>query len=118
MELPPDENLVQVKLGEQKLINYRATNNSGADNIGTAVFNVTPEIAGSYFNKMQCFCFSEQKLKSGETAEMPVVFFVDPAMAKDPDTKHIREITLSYTFYPSEPASTVGAASAPATLSN
>lgn len=96
----PSANTMQVRVGEPALATYVAVNNTSADSIGTAVFNVTPPEAGIYFNKIECFCFTEQALKPGQRVEMPVQFFVDPAMLDDLDAKGIREITLSYTFYP------------------
>ena len=89
-----------VKLGEQNMAHYRAVNISNRQLTGSAVFNVTPGSAGVYFNKIQCFCFTEQTLKRGESADLPVVFFVDPAIVSDPGTRSVKEITLSYTFYP------------------
>ena len=77
---------------------------SARETTGQAVFNVSPTQAGKYFNKIECFCFTEQTLKPGETVDMPVVFFVDPKIKQDPDTRDIDEITLSYTFYPVETA--------------
>ena len=104
---------MKVKLGEQAIAHYRATNTSGRELTGTAVFNVTPVAAGVYFNKIQCFCFTGQTLKPGESADLPVVFFVDPAIAEDPDASSIDTITLSYTFYPVEKPKSVSAVTPP-----
>ncbi|MEZ5924476.1 MAG: cytochrome c oxidase assembly protein [Hyphomicrobiaceae bacterium] len=98
----PDVTSVDVKLGENKLAFFKASNPTAAPLSGVATFNVTPEIAGAYFNKIQCFCFDQQTLKAGETVEMPVSFFVDPAILEEPGGADIKEITLSYTFYPSD----------------
>ena len=100
----PVQRTVKVVPGERFQATYRATNLVARPSAGTATFNVSPGIAGKYFNKIECFCFSEQLLKGGEKVDMPVVFFVDPKIAEDPDTSHIEEITLSYTFYPVETA--------------
>jgi cytochrome c oxidase assembly protein subunit 11 len=99
----PGQPTLQVKIGEPSLIHYVAVNTTGHDTTGTAVFNVSPPEAGLYFNKIECFCFTEQNLKAGQRAEMPVQFFIDPAILQDPDARGIREITLSYTFYPATP---------------
>ena len=96
----PIERTVDVKIGENILAFYRATNPSDQPVTGTATFNVAPEAAGRYFNKIECFCFTEQTLKAGESVEMPVSFFVDPEIMNDSDARHISQITLSYTFYP------------------
>ena len=96
----PTERTVDVKIGENRLAFYRATNPSDEPVKGTATFNVAPEAAGRYFNKIECFCFTEQLLKAGESVEMPVSFFVDPEIMNDSDARHISQITLSYTFYP------------------
>lgn len=98
----PTERTVDVKIGENKLAFYRASNSSDQPVTGTASFNVAPEAAGRYFNKIECFCFTEQTLKPGESVEMPVSFFVDPEIVNDSDARHITQITLSYTFYPVE----------------
>ena len=95
----PEQREVTLNIGENKLAFFRATNKSSTPLTGTATFNVTPEIAGSYFNKVECFCFTEQTLAPGQTADFPVSFFIDPAMLNDPDAKNITEITLSYTFF-------------------
>ncbi len=102
-----------VKVGEQNMAHYRAANTSNRQLTGSAVFNVTPVSAGIYFNKIECFCFTEQTLKPGESADLPVVFFVDPAIMDDADTRSIKEITLSYTFYPVDKAKPVSQVIAP-----
>jgi cytochrome c oxidase assembly protein subunit 11 len=96
----PEQTTVRVQPGARTQIFYRAQNLSAKSITGQAAFNVSPDQVGKYFKKIQCFCFTEQTLKAGETRDMPVIFFVDPAIKKDPDTKSIDEITLSYTFYP------------------
>src|SRR5689334_23712933 len=96
----PEQTTVRVQPGAKTTIYYMAQNLSARAITGQAVYNVSPDEVGKYFKKIQCFCFSEQTLKAGEAKDMPVIFFVDPAIKKDPDTKDIDEITLSYTFYP------------------
>ena len=98
----PVQETVRIHPGARTTIYYQATNYTARSTTGQAVFNVTPEIAGKYFSKIECFCFTEQTLKPGESVKMPVIFFVDPKLRDDPDTDHIDEITLSYTFYPVE----------------
>jgi len=100
---------VNPKIGETVQIEYTATNRSPEATTGTAVFNVTPMEAGAYFNKVECFCFTEQTLQPGQSVSMPVVFFVDPEIATAEETRNIKTITLSYTFYPSEPGKPVAA---------
>jgi cytochrome c oxidase assembly protein subunit 11 len=95
----PVERAVEVRLGEQHLAFYRAHNRSDRAIVGSATFNVTPFKAGAYFSKIACFCFEEQTLQAGETVDMPVSFYVDPAILDDPDTQDVRAITLSYTFF-------------------
>lgn len=101
-EFKPEKRSVTFKMGETSQLAYTATNVSGGPTVGTSTFNVTPLAAGVYFNKLECFCFTEQYLASGESIDMPVVFFVDPEMDKDPELKSVKEITLSYTFFPVE----------------
>ncbi|WP_428674662.1 cytochrome c oxidase assembly protein, partial [Roseibium sp.] len=98
----PGQRSVTMRMGETAQIHYEATNTGSKTTVGTSTFNVSPPTAGIYFNKLECFCFTEQALKAGESVEMPVVFFVDPDMDKDPELKHVKEITLSYTFFPVE----------------
>jgi cytochrome c oxidase assembly protein subunit 11 len=90
---------VEVRLGEERLVAFKATNISNESLLGTATFNVTPLQIGKYFNKIECFCFTEQLLLPGESKEFPVSFFVDPSIAEDDDGKDVAAITLSYTFF-------------------
>jgi cytochrome c oxidase assembly protein subunit 11 len=94
---------VTVRLGEQILTAYAATNTGDQPVFGVATFNVVPEAAGRYFSKIQCFCFTEQVLMPGESKEFPLVFFVDPAIAEDRSTAHVSTIALSYTFFNAGP---------------
>lgn len=98
----PVQRTIDVKIGENVLAFYRATNTSDKPLTGTAVFNVTPEAAGIHFNKVECFCFTEQTLEPGQSVDMPVSFFVDPAIVDDEDANNLLELTLSYTFFRSE----------------
>jgi len=95
----PDQRAVTVHLGEQKLVYFTAENLSNQTLVGHATFNVTPLRSGIYFNKIQCFCFSNERLGPHEKVEMPVVFYVDPAFGKDPDMSDIAQLTLGYTFF-------------------
>ena len=90
------------QIGAVDTVNFLATNYSDKPITGQAIFNVSPERAGVYFNKIECFCFTEQTLQPGETAEMPIVFFIDPELDGNQELDTIKEITLSYTFYASE----------------
>lgn len=99
----PAQDRVDLKVGEQGLAFYRAKNISDRTMTGTATFNVTPAKAGQYFNKVECFCFTEQELKAGADIDMPVTFFIDPDIAKDPNLNDVTTITLSYTFFETEP---------------
>ena len=96
----PEQRSVQVKVGENRLVFFRAVNNTDRSIVGRATFNVVPERAGRYFSKIQCFCFNEQRLDAGQSIEMPVSFFIAPEILTDRDGDHIHEITLSYTFFP------------------
>jgi len=98
----PEQATDRVTIGARDMAIYIAKNKSSQPVIGTATFNVTPVLAGKYFHKVQCFCFTEQLLKPGQQMRMPVIYYVDPAILDDPETADIEEITLSYTFYPSK----------------
>jgi cytochrome c oxidase assembly protein subunit 11 len=96
----PEQTTIVARIGDVVTVNYMVTNESARETAGLASFNVTPPTAGAYFSKINCFCFTEQRLKPGETREMPVVFFIDPALAKDSEQDGLTTITLSYTMYP------------------
>jgi cytochrome c oxidase assembly protein subunit 11 len=96
----PEQNAIDVKLGEVVTVNFMVTNLAARETTGQAAYNVAPPTTGSYFNKINCFCFTEQTLGPGEKREMPVVFYVDPALAKDSELDDLNTITLSYSFYP------------------
>jgi cytochrome c oxidase assembly protein subunit 11 len=100
----PGQRQVEVRLGEERLAHYVAVNRSDRPLTGTATFTVTPYKVAQYFSKVQCFCFEEQTLLPGQEVIMPVVFYVDPAILDDPDARDVTRITLSYTFFPVEPA--------------
>ena len=95
----PEQVTKTVRLGQRQMAFYYAKNNSDVPVTGQASFNVSPDQTGSYFNKVQCFCFTEQTLQPGEEVHMPVLFFVDPSIAQDPDAAPVQQITLSYTFH-------------------
>lgn len=95
----PAQREMRVKVGQNRLAFYKATNQSNETVTGVATYNVTPLTAGIYFSKIECFCFSEQVLEAGQEVDMPVSFFIDPEIADDPNMDHVRTITLSYTFY-------------------
>lgn len=96
----PEQREVSVRVGESRLAFYRAENIADYPVSGTATFNVTPLKAGQYFVKIECFCFTEQRLTPGESVDMPVTFYVDPSIENDPNMADVSTITLSYTFFP------------------
>ena len=96
----PEQNTIEVRVGEVVTVNYRVANLSARETVGIASYNVSPPTTGAYFSKINCFCFAEQRLKAGEKRDMPVVFFVDPALVQDLEQAGLDTITLSYTMYP------------------
>jgi cytochrome c oxidase assembly protein subunit 11 len=96
----PEQTSIEVRLGEVVTVAYRVVNESARETTGVASYNVSPPTVGGYFSKINCFCFTDQRLKAGEKRDMTVVFFVDPALAKDSEQDDLDTITLSYTMYP------------------
>jgi cytochrome c oxidase assembly protein subunit 11 len=96
----PEQNEIEVRIGEVVTVFYTVTNQAARTTTGVAAYNVAPLTVGAYFQKINCFCFTEQTMGPGEKREMPVVFYVDPALAKDSENDGLNTITLSYTFYP------------------
>jgi cytochrome c oxidase assembly protein subunit 11 len=96
----PEQNSIEVKVGEVVTVSYRVVNESARETVGIASYNVSPPTAGAYFSKINCFCFTDQRLKAGETRDMAVVFFVAPDIVKDSEQDGVETITLSYTMYP------------------
>ncbi len=113
-EFKPQLRRMTIRLGETGLAFYEAYNPTDRVIAGTASYNVTPYSAGGYFTKIECFCFTEQVLQPGERVIMPVTFYVDPAILQDTDAKHVREITLSYTFHETELTEEQASLAAPA----
>ena len=95
----PKQNKIEAKVGQTYLAFFEAKNLSNQPITGTATFNVSPEPWGPYFVKIECFCFTEQTLQPGESVEMPVTFYLDPALAEDKNLKRMSDVTLSYTFF-------------------
>ena len=106
----PVQRSIELNIGETVKVSYTATNIFNAPAHGKATFNVQPELAGSYFNKLECFCFTDTELKPGQVLDMPVVFFIDADIVDEPDLKKLDTITLSYTFFPSSDEKPVAAA--------
>jgi cytochrome c oxidase assembly protein subunit 11 len=96
----PEQTEIHIKIGQVVTVYYTVTNQSARTTTGQAAYNVAPLTVGAYFQKINCFCFTEQTMAPGETRQMPVVFYVDPALVKDSDNDGLNTITLSYTFYP------------------
>jgi len=96
----PEKNQIELRIGEVATVYYTVINQSARTTFGQAAYNVAPLTLGSYFQKINCFCFTEQTMAAGEKREMAVVFYVDPSLAADPDNDTLKTITLSYTFYP------------------
>ncbi len=120
-EFKPLQREVTLRIGETAQVEFEAKNTSDVPTTGQAIFNVTPMVAGAYFNKVECFCFTNQTLKAGETVDMPIVFYVDPDILKVPEMKNIKTITLSYTMFladKNKPVAAVGTKESGKAISN
>jgi len=113
----PETPSVTVRIGEPITVTYKVVNEAARETVGQASYNVTPPTVGAYFSKLNCFCFTEQRLKPGETRDMAVVFYVEPSLAKDAEQNTLNTITLSYTFFPvrapAKPVASAGAGKGP-----
>ena len=109
----PEQTEVTVRTGETKEVRYSIASAGDKPTTGIASYNVVPELAGAYFNKLQCFCFTNQTLQGHEQRDETVVFFIDPAIEKDPNLAAVDTITLSYTFFPAKEVSSPLASVAP-----
>ena len=96
----PEQNSIELKIGEVATVHYLVVNESARDTVGVASYNVAPSTVGAYFSKINCFCFTDQRLAAGEKREMTVVFFIDPELVKDAEQDRLDVITLSYTMHP------------------
>jgi cytochrome c oxidase assembly protein subunit 11 len=105
----PETPQMTVRTGQTVTAFFKVRNTAARDTAANAQYNITPDVGGFYFNKIACFCFDEQRLGPNETAELPVVFFLDPKLEADPTMRNVDSLTLSYTFFAAKP----GAASAP-----
>lgn len=117
-QFEPVQRSTRLKIGETTQVSYRATNVANRPAMGRASFNVSPHLAGAYFMKVECFCFTDTELQPGESMDMPVVFYVDPEIVNVPELKDVKTITLSYTFFPTAEPSSVAAKSGGGDSSN
>jgi cytochrome c oxidase assembly protein subunit 11 len=115
-DFAPEAPFVHVRLGETKTVEFRVRNDSDQPAAAVATFNIQPDLAAQYFNKLSCFCFDETVLKPHETKDLPVVFFVDAALAKDKDIRSLTSLTLSYTFFASKSGKSQASTTAPTRL--
>ena len=108
----PESRSIRAQTGEVKTVFFRVTNLSAKETAGVAAYNVAPDITGSWFNKISCFCFEDVHVGPGQTVELPVVFFLDPALEKEPSMAGIQSVTLSYTYFASKKKTPVASADA------